>query len=351
MITPIRAIIVVAIAAFHSIAIGGELNRNYFGAVQPGDWVSQELTAPDGSKSTYTTQRLPDVDGRIVVEFGVKVIAGAGEGSESKTIVHLPADFNFARDWLSYGKFTEKMSMEYSGMAMPIDDATLEIIRDSSKDYRGAVTFAGTETIDGYECDHYTYTVPVAGATPQNEVGDLWLNDTVPFGIVRQSAKMIAADGTEVSSYDIRLTDKGREEMEGTAADESSASEPEIPAGPIEVGLLEGYQSELFAFEISAVPETGGRKLEIMLRNKSDREITVSIEAGDLVIPGSMPVEELLITIDQNMNLLIPAQKNSLVMVVDQRGSYGPVEGSFTLSYYEGTAYFTGSVTVDNLSE
>jgi len=329
---------------------GGELKKDYFGATKPGDWITQKLSSSDGSTSTYISQRLPDEDGRVVVELVVKAMIGAGEESESKSIVHMPADFNFARDWLSYGKFTEKMSMEYSGMVMPIDDATLKIIRDSSKDYRGVVTFDGTETLDGYECDRYTYSVPGAGAVPQNEVGTLWLNDTVPFGVVRQSARMIAADGTEISSYDIRMTDRGSEEMESTDA-EAMISGAEVPAVPIETGLLEGYQSELFDLEISAVPATGGRKLEIALRNKSDRDISVSMAAGNVDIPGSIPVDQLLITIDQEMNLSIPAQETSPAILVNQRGEHGPVEGSFTLSYYEGTAYFTGSVTVDSLGK
>jgi len=343
-----RAFFLLLFTVCHA-AIGGELKKDYFGATKPGDWISQELTSHDGSKSSYLSQRLPDEDGRAVVELTIKALAGAGEGSESKNIVHMPGDFNFARDWLSYGKFTEKMSMEYSGMVMPIDDATLEIIRDSSKDYRGIVTFSGTETIDGYACDRYTYTSAVAGPNPQQEHGELWLNDTVPFGVVRQSAKTVTADGTVVSSYDIRMTDKGHEAADEVV--ESPVSESETPATPIEVSFMEGYQSELFALEITTVANTSGHKLEIVLRSKTERDVLVHIEAGDWDIPGDLPVEMLLITMGQATNLLLPAMENSPSITVTQRGTYGPVEGSFALSYYEGTAYFTGSVTVDSLDK
>ena len=44
-----------AIASTHA----GELKKDYFGATEPGDWVAQELSSPDGSKSTYSSQSLP----------------------------------------------------------------------------------------------------------------------------------------------------------------------------------------------------------------------------------------------------------------------------------------------------
>ncbi len=330
--------------------MGGELQKAYFGSTRPGDWIAQELTAPDGSRSTYISERLPDEGGRVVVALSVKVLAGAGEGSESKNIMHLPTSFNFASDWLSYGKFTEKMSMEYSGTSMDIDDATLEIIRASSKDYRGTVSFVGEETIDGYVCDHYTYSMGVAGAPTQREEGDLWLSESVPFGIVRQDAKTLGEDGVEISSYVIRMTEKGSEELT-TNPVEPVVAEPESPKLPSVVTLVEGYQTERYALDITPVPGSGGRKLDITLRNKSADEITVKLRNGNVDLPGSAPVSELNIEIGESIEVVVPAEGSSPPFMVYQRGSYGPVEGTFTLSYYEGTAYYSGSVTLDALKK
>jgi len=331
-----------------SLAYAGELKKDYFGATKPGDWITQELSSPDGSRSTYISTRLPDEDGRVVVELSVKVLKGPGEGSESKNTVHLPSDFNFARDWLSYGKFTEKMSMEYSGTVMPIDDTTLAAIRNSSKDYRNAVTFVGTETVDGYECDHYTYTVSIGDPVMSEESGDLWLSDAVPFGIVRQSATSKSDNDRITQSYDIRLTEVGRVTAVEAAPEQTAVPAPELVT---RATVSEAYESELLALDIKVTPGTGGRELQVSLRNKTAHELTVILDAGYVTILGELPVEELQLMVKEYAEIIIPPESSSEPVSVRQRGTRGPVEGTFTLSVYEGTHLFTGSTTVDTLAK
>ncbi len=332
-----------AIASTHA----GELKKDYFGATEPGDWVAQELSSPDGSKSTYTSQRLADEDGHPVVALSVKVLKGPGEGSDSKSIYTLPKNFNFARDWLSYGKVAEKMTMVFGGTEMPIDATTLAAIRDASKDYSGAVAFETSEMMEGRMCDRYAYSVAIADPNAPTEKGKLWLDPTIPFGIVRQTAESIKADGSVASSYDIRLTGMGREQLE--TADDAVEAVPEAPKAPAIVTLLDGYKSERIALDIEVVPGTKGRGLGITLRNKTEDEITVKLAMGSYDIPGGSPVEELLITLAKTADIAIGPGESSEPIPAAQRGTRGPVEGKFTLSFYEGTAYYTGSVTIDQL--
>jgi hypothetical protein len=335
------------------VAHAGELKKDYFGSTKPGDWITQELSSPDGSRSTYVSTRLPDEDGRAVVELSVKVIKGPGEGSESKNTIHLPVDFNFARDWLSYGKFTEKMSMEYSGTVMPIDENTLTAIRNSSKDYRNAVTFVGTETVDGYQCDHYTYAVSIGDPVMSEETGDLWLSDQVPFGIVRQSATSLSDNKRITQSYEIRLTETGGETDTSETTVESAPEEISEPSSDLvsRATVSEAYESGLLALDMSVTPGTGGRELQMTLRNKTDHELTVILDAGYLTIPGELPVEELQMMVKEYAEIILPPESSSDPVAVRQRGTRGPVEGTFTLSVYEGTHLFTGSTTVDSLAK
>ena len=87
--------------------------------------------------------------------MGVKILAGLGEGAESKNICTMPQNFDLFRDGLNYGKFTEKMVMQFGSMSMPVDETTLEHIRKAGKDYRGAVTFEATENSGDRTCDRY----------------------------------------------------------------------------------------------------------------------------------------------------------------------------------------------------
>jgi len=343
--------VVAAVLLFAAFGAGaGELKKDYFGATKPGAWVEQALSSPDGSKSTYTSQRLPDEDGHVVLALSVKVIAGAGAGSESKNICVMPVDFNLARDFLSYGKFTEKMTMEFSGMKMPVDNTTLDAIRKGSKDYRGGVTFEGSETIDGRSCDRYAYSISIAGPAPSKEAGKLWLDPTLPFGIVRQTAKVLKDDGSVASEYEIKLTGSGLDQSMASVASPPVETPAPAPLKPSVVGLVDGLKAGQVAIDVSVVSGSKGRKLELVLRNKTDAQVTVNVPAGDLDIPGSPPVDVLRVTFAKQASLIIPPEESAAPVSVAQRGTRGPVEGKFTLSCYEGTPLFSGSATLDSLS-
>lgn len=321
----------------------GDLKKDYFAATPPGAWAQYDLTSSDGGTSTSSSERKPDQEGRVVVESAVKIKTGAGAGAESKTTHTMPKGFNLARDWLSYGVLTEKMVMQYGSVTMPIDAATLDAIKAGSKDYRGAVAFEAEEKVDGHACDRYAYAINIGGPAPSKETGKLWLDATIPFGIVKQTAKTVNADGSAGTSYEIKLTETGRVQQDAVAA---TPAAPEAPAAPAVVGLLDGYNAGRVTLEVSAVAGSAGRQLQIALKNDGAAELTVKVPAGKLDLPGSWPVEKLSLSIPAAATLVIPAGETAPAFAATQQAGRGPVEGRFTLSVYEGKPLFSGSATM-----
>jgi hypothetical protein len=339
-------ILLVFLAATLSAAHAGELQKDYFMATPPGAWAEYRMEIADGTKFQSTSQRNADENGRIILEEAIKFQAGAGKGTESKTTYVLPQNFNIGKDWLSYGKFTEKMSMKTAGIEMPVDPTTLEAIKKGSKDYRGAVAFETTENIDGHICDRYAYSIAIAGPTPSKETGQIWLDATVPFGIVRQAARVMNADGSVASSFETRLIDTGRVQLDTIAS--AKAAPPAVPAAPAVVSLLEGYTAGRIGIEVSV--GSNGQPLQLTFINKTDTPLTVTLKKGPLDIPASEPVSALKIIVRSNARIAVPAGAFSEAITVDQQPGRGALEGKFELSVYEGTKLYSGSVTRGTVS-
>jgi hypothetical protein len=337
---------VFAIGTLAALAQGGELKKSYFEATKPGAWSEYLLASPDGSKSAFSYERRPDQDGRVVLALGVKVLAGPGEGSESKNIYTMPPNFDLANNGLSYGKFPEKMVMQFSGMDMPVDETTLAAIRKASKDYRGAVAFEAVETVNGHSCDRYAYSFSAAGIPPAREEGRLWLDASVPFGIVKQTAKVLNADGSVASSYEMHLQETGAIQMETT---EPTANAADSAPAPATVALADGYKAGKVGLEVEAVAGGSGHSLRVTLVNKTEAELTVQVPAGNVDLEGSLPVEMLQIAFPKAQTVVLPAGESGDAIAVLQRGSRGILEGHCSLSVYEGTPLFSGSITKGSL--
>ena len=320
----------------------GELKHDYFGATTVGAWAEYSNEASEGQKWISKDQRRSDDDGQTVVEESVKIAAGAGAGTESKNIYTYPKGFNLARDWLSQGRFTEKMTMQFGTTVMPVDAATLGAIKKSSKDYRGAVTFEAAEDVDGHRCDRYAYSITIAGPAPSAETGQLWLDATVPFGVVKQAGKFSDADGKVTSSYQFKLQATGQAQAATTQA--SPAAE-EAPPAPAVVSLLDAYNAGRVGIEVKVEDGSSGRHLQLAFVNKTEADLTVKLATGALTIPASDPVGALKIVVPKAADFAIPAGETSEVVRVDQPPGRGAFEGKFHLSVYEGTLLFSGSIT------
>lgn len=329
-------------ATLASTALAGDFRASYYAGTPEGGWSQYELTTKDGTVATYTYERQPDVDGRVALSLHVQTTAGAAAGSESKMLYTMRENFDFAKDGMSYGKFIEKMTMIYGDTEMPVDDATLEVIRDNEKDYRGRVTPAGTEQVAGLPCARYTYSITSASGV---DSGTLWLNDTVPFAIVRETGKSVGTDGTVSSEFDMVLKDRGQVVI-ATAEPEATvktAPEPE----PLTVGLVDGFQKGVIGLDVEAL--SGGRQLRINFRNEHDAQLTIDVPATPVNLNVDFPVRTLSIRFAKATRVVLEGGASSDAIVVTQLGTQGIAEGKCYLTVYEGQPLFQGSVTMDAL--
>lgn len=336
----------VLIASTAATTRAGDLKKDYFAETKPGQWCTQMVTTIDGTKSEYTTSRKLDDEGRVVVDMTIKSLEGPGAGSESRMTYFLKKDFNFEHDFLSHGKHVDKMVMTYGGTEMPIDATTLQVITESSKDFAGTMTFEASETVDGHLCDRYAYEVMIGGPGPMKETGKIWLDPTVAFGVVRQSAKIHNEDGTLNTGYELVLTGTGMQALDGGAA--ATPVEKEEPK-PVDTDLKDAYRKGHVTLEVSVAEGSGGAKLQIVLRSTLGAPLTVRIPAGDVDLPSTFPVETMKLTFAKAAEIVLEPEASSKPLSAAQRGSRGAAEGAFSLSFYEDTPLYTGSVTMGDL--
>jgi hypothetical protein len=332
---------------FLALAVGaqaGGLKADYYAGTAPGAWSQHTMTTKDGSVATYTYERKPDADGQAVLELRMKTTAGPGAGSESTMTYTLPKGFDLAKNGIAYGKYVEKMVMKYGEMEMPVDAATLETIRKAEKDYRSAVTFAGTEKIGDLECDRYTYAI-TSDAT--RDTGTLWLCAAVPFAVVKHTGRVVMADGKVASDFEIVLADRGR--MQPVAAEVAATPEsaPAAAPAPLDVTLADGFKTGRIGIEVQALNR--GRQLSLRFQSKYDGQLTVVVPEGAVNLKVDSPVNTLSVAVPAAERFVLEPGASSFPIVVDQRGARGIVEGKCELSVYEGTPLFTGSVTMDKL--
>ena len=325
-------------------ATAGDFKAAYFTGTPEGAWSQYTLTARDGTVATYTYTRRPDADGRVVLELGAKTTAGAAAGSESTMRYTLSREFDFVRDGLSYGKFIEEMVMKYGEMEMPVDADTLDVIRKAENDFRGAVTFVGTETAGGLTCSVYAYAKD-GGAT--RDSGTLWMNASIPFAVVKQVGKVVNPDGSVASEFEMTLQEHGQLAFAEAAPEPDPATPEPVAAAPITTTLAQGFQAGQIGLDVEAL--AGGRQLRISFRNEIDAPLTIDLAAGPVDLAVDFPVRTLRIQIPKAQRIELAPGASSDPVVVSQRGTDGITEGKCYLSIYEGSPIFQGSVTMDQL--
>ena len=182
----------------------------YFGATVPGAWSRYTVTSDGKTESTYTYRRLPDEDGHAQVELRTDFQAGPSKGTWSANRYVLAKSFRLEDDALSFSKHCERLLMRTDTMAEEeeLPKASLPNIVAAAVDYGRSVKFAGTETIEGKECDHYTYRYVSKEKNRTIYDGEVWLNASVPFGLVRESASLKAKYGPS-SKYSMTLSGMG----------------------------------------------------------------------------------------------------------------------------------------------
>ena len=97
--------------------------------------------------------------------------------------------------------------------------------------------------------------------------------------------------------------------------------------------------------DVAVEPGSGGRRLRLTLKNKSESDLTVILSAGALSIPASEPIGVLKVVVSKASRVPVAAGGAAAPLVVDQQPGRGVLDGTCELSVYEGTPLFSGSVT------
>jgi len=182
----------------------------YFAATVPGAWSRYTVTSDGKTESTYTYRRLPDQDGRAQVELRTDFLSGPSKGTWSTNRYVLAPSFRLEDDALSFSKHCERLFMRTDTMAdeEELPRETLPNIIAAGVDYGRSVKLAGTGTIEGKECDHYTYRYVSKEKNRTIYDGEVWLNASVPFGLVRESASLKPKYG-HATKYSMTLSAMG----------------------------------------------------------------------------------------------------------------------------------------------
>ena len=356
------------IAAFSAGNAAAEnLKKSYCAATLPGTFVKYEYTSkmPDGTTGIYITTdiRLADNAGRAAMEDDFVVKSGVGAGTVIKSLRVMEKGFDMSKDCLEYLSFLEySIHQQDNGEAMLETQEMVDIYKAVAPSYRDAVTFKGIETMAGRQCDHYSYMMRTRESDPTIFEGEIWLDATVPFGIVKKTTTTKDASGKIRSVGEDRLVDSGkgasgtaamialipapgRKPSSGAAGKEGSA----ISTQP--VSLEKAYQSGTILLSFAVVQGSGGKRLLMTVASGTSQAMTVIIPKGNLSLASDMPVETLNISIDKEQSISLATGAKAPPIEVKQTGKRGIISGNFEISMYEGQPFFNGEVEVGPLKE
>ena len=353
-----KSTVLVPLCLLSTVAAAGQLSKPYFAATTPGAWSLYELTASGVDPYRYTYTRLPDEDRRARAELRVD-FTGQFAATSSRSVYTFERGFVIDTMWLDYNRHVERMAggSTQSPDLTPMDASTIAAIRESVSNFDDALTFVGAETIDGRACDHYSYEAPSGGPAPTIEAGDLWLDPTVPFGIVLQKAEIKERSGAVRSTYQMRLLETGASdgpELDPAApvvtAVAAATGAATIGGGPAAIAdLAEAFDTGAIGLRVRVVEGSGGRRLTLEVSNATDARIDVSIPEGPSSLPAGPLLGTLTVVTSRSVALHLAPGETSTPVEVEQDGDRGAASGSCELSRSGDTTSMTGHVTVGSL--
>ena len=335
-----RLALVLALALPGPVSGASRWKKPYFKATPPGSWArTRMVNTVNGDVTENTSRRLPDEDGRVVLETSFEITSGQFKGTKSVSRSVMKAGFLFETEGLSYMRWVEKLkSTGGEGQEFEMDAETVRIVAADALDYGALVAFKGTETVDGKACDRYawSYVDPALGKRD----GEYWLSDQVPFAVVKE-----VSSGTDATKTPYRFESRLVESGVGKAP--ARAARPGAEAAP--ATLVDLYKAGKVSVQVDVVPLSA--KVRVTIRNSGDGALDVVVPKGTTTLANDVPVRELVLVSDAERKLRVPAGGAAPPFEMTQKGSYRPTKGSFTLSVYEGTPLFSGSVEMGPAKE
>ena len=211
--------------------------------------------------------------------------------------------------------------------------------------YAATATFKGDETIEGKPCDHYSYTRGKKGDA-QFEKGDIWLNPTVPFGVVKHTMTFTDPSGKVLWTVDSRLVDSGTEPLSTMPAVAAPAPALEKPSTAESMTLQTAFDSGLIRIGVEILRRRTSEATDSqLLIETKEQPLTITLLAEDTTLKGDFPVERLQFRAQAAQKLEL-AEGRPAKLVVNQLGTRRVVAGKFQLSVFEGKPLFMGSVTM-----
>jgi hypothetical protein len=314
--------------------------KPYFAATTPGAWAQYTMKTEGQADMDYVNRRLPDDAGRQRVQVRVDYML-AGKLTGAITEYTLEPGYSLQDDALGFGKALAAMRIATADTKpVAVAPAVLAGARATMPDYARTAQYVNTENIGGKVSDHYRYTQRYVSSR-QIETGEIWLCETVPFGLVKQKAVTRDEAGKVVSRFEMLLADSGV-----APAAQLTAAKP-AAAGP--VTLADAFASGRVELAVYVVPGTGdGRTVRVAVSNKSGAPLQLIIPAGATALAVGSPLETFTVKSATKRTLSIAPGTTAKPIDLAQTGDRRAIDGTFWLTVIDGNPSFRGSVTAGN---
>ena len=311
--------------------------KAYFGATAVGTWTKYRMTSPGAQEGSTTFTRLPDEEGQqrllVRIEFTLN-----GRRNTVNNEYTLEKGYSLEKDAIGFGKAVDS-AVTWEGTSPPEDlpDEAVEDIQEMAPDFGPRARFVGTETVSGRTCDHYRYTQKHPGDTLTFETGDIWLDPTIPFGVVRQTGELTDPKGRFLSSYAMLLMDSG-----AGAAPPNRARRGAESATPVKLAEAYGQgQVEILA------EASGSGGLKASFKNISQEWIRLTIPSGPTPLEVGAPVGTLRIESASTWLFDLAPGEISETVELGQSGAPRVARGKFAAHLSDGKPVFSGDAALD----
>ena len=187
-----------------------QFRKSYFVATKPGAWSRYSVSYGGPSTMEYTYRRLPDEKGSPRIEFTMEFKSGQAKGKQFVYVSWFKPGFPIEKDALSYGNWITAMTTQ-QGKNKPRQTPASELAATvaTMANYASIARYVDSAVVDGKTSDHYRYEWAPPAKPPRVESGNLWLNETVPFGIVKSDMTIKNKAGQTVSTMQTKLVASG----------------------------------------------------------------------------------------------------------------------------------------------